>query len=112
MASPSTRSMTLLSLAIAAAGCGGVAFTSGAIDVDGGTTTDDGGVTSDGSVGEGGASDGGASDAGSVWTTCPTSQMRGGACAPNGLECEYGNDPNAGCDAYQVCQSGAFQPFV
>src|SRR5947209_4035450 len=102
-------SVTAAGVAVLASACGGSAFTGG--------VTDDGGASHDGSTPDGGGVDGGTSDSGSgdasgdggIAPTCPAASGSGAACTQEGLQCEYGDDPNAGCEVVDVCQSGAFK---
>jgi len=110
----------------ASAACGGSTATVIGDDCNGGdcVSTDGGGPGADGSTGaEGGVdndggtgtdggtgSDGGTThpDSGGTTSGCPTSAPSSGACSPVGLECEYGNNANPGCDEIVDCTSGGW----
>lgn len=67
----------------------------------GGTGGGDGGGSSSG--GSSGSSSGIGSGGG-----CPAIlPTAGSVCAPSGLSCEYGDDPNPGCNAIVTCQGSA-----
>lgn len=83
-------SFLLASLVI---GCGGTVAT-----VDGGTGTDGGSGSDGGSGTDGGSSSG-----------CPASQPSVGlSCSPQGIECEYGGDPNPACNTFYRCDPGGW----
>jgi hypothetical protein len=79
-----------------------------------------GGSTGVGTVRDAGADDGGGSGSGSSSGAssgsssgiggggCPASlPTAGAACAPSGVRCEYGNDPNPQCNVVVTCQGSA-----
>lgn len=106
--------LTVAALAGFAGACGGSAFTTG--NGDGGSTSDGGIDASETDAGDAGnTSDASGSDAasdagdGGGAPACPATMTAGAACSQEGLQCEYGTDPNAGCDAIYVCSSGAFK---
>jgi hypothetical protein len=77
---------------------------------DGGAGGHDGSTSADGGGGNdgGGGSDGG-QDSGTPTTGCPTSAPSSGACSPVGLECEYGNNANPGCNSIVNCTQSGWQ---
>ncbi len=79
---------------------------------DGGTGGHDGSTTPAGARGSdgGGARDrGGGHDSRTGTSGCPTSAPSSGACSPVGLECEYGNNANPGCDSIVDCTQSGWQ---
>jgi len=76
-----------------------------------GGSTDGGGTGGDGSTTADSGGDGGGThqDSGNTSTGCPTSAPSSGACSPVGLECEYGNNANPGCDSIVDCTQNGWQ---
>lgn len=74
--------------------------TSGAVSGTSGTSATSGG-TSTGTSGGGGTS-------GGPRPACPATQPSG-QCSPNGLECEYGDDPRPSCRAQALCEDGSWR---
>jgi hypothetical protein len=104
---------------VLAFGCGGSKFTSG----NGANSDDGGGSTNDGSSGDNGGSDASTNDGGIVLdgavgdsglvAQCAATPSAGAACSPTGLQCEYGTDPNVGCNTVEECKTGqGFQPVT
>lgn len=105
--------VTWFAVAVFASGCGGSAFTTG--NEDGGSSDATVDVSSSDASNEA-ASDGGGGDDASADASadasspkCPTSLSADAACSQEGLQCEYGTDPNAGCNPIYECKSGAFK---
>jgi hypothetical protein len=108
----------------ALAACGGTtASVTGDCDAGDCTSTDGGGTGGDGSTGtDGGGIDGGTGsdggiggdggttnpDSGGTTGGCPTSAPSSGACSPVGLECEYGNNADPGCDEIVDCTANGW----
>ncbi|HEY6459902.1 MAG TPA: hypothetical protein VIY73_07110, partial [Polyangiaceae bacterium] len=66
-----------------------------------------GGTSSSSGSGSGGSSSGGGSgSSGSGGSPCPSSADPGGSCSPEGLQCEYGTNPDPSCNLIENCQSG------
>jgi hypothetical protein len=58
----------------------------------------------------GGSSSSGSSSSGGLVSGCPSSAPQAGTpCTKAGLQCEYGNDLNLGCNTLVACQSGTWQ---
>jgi hypothetical protein len=99
---------------VGSGGDGGTGSSSGTASSSGGGSSGSGSGSSSGggSSSGSGSSSGGGSSSGSSGTgpgsPCPTSPDPGGACSPDGLQCEYGTNPNPECNQDETCMNGAW----
>lgn len=103
--------------ALSAIACGGSSFVDGSGDAGrdaggdgGGSGSGSGSSSGSGSGSSSGSSGGGSgSSSGGTPTACPaTLPGAGGACARVGLVCEYGSDPDPGCNQLETCETNGW----
>lgn len=107
--------LTVVFSVSSAIACGGAQFTGGGAATDAsvdGTTGSDGAIDAPEDAPPSDALDE-ANDAaldGGLVSACPsTPPANNASCAPSGLQCEYGSDPNVGCNIVDECSAQGFE---